>query len=93
MLEGIPWAAIGGLTPAALLSIAVLLILTGKIVPKATYDSMVEQKNFWRNTCGTQQETIHVQAQTISKQEVASDSIVKIMTAVQEANRDSGGRP
>ena len=86
-LESIPWAAIGGLTPPGLLTVVVVLILTGKLVPKSTYDVMVSQKEHWRTTCENQQQTIQTQAETIHTQKIASETIVKIMHAVQDARQ------
>jgi len=93
VLEGIPWSVIGGLTPSALLSIVVLLILTGKIVPKSTYDAMVQSKEHWRDTAEKRQETNHTLARAVDKQQIASDTIIKTMHALQEANHRDGGTP
>lgn len=46
MLDGI---SIIGLTPAGLLLIAVLMVLTGRLVPRATYQEMVKERDQWRS--------------------------------------------
>lgn len=94
MLEGIPWELITDLTPAAIVSIAVLLLMLGGLYPKRTVDALERQKEYWREAAEKQRETVQVQAQTISKQEIVSDTIAKVMDAVQDANRrDGGGHP
>lgn len=45
MLDGI---SIIGLTPAGLLLITVLMILTGRLVPRATYLEKVKEAEQWR---------------------------------------------
>lgn len=91
MVESIPWAAIGGLSPAAMLMLAVWLILTGRIVPKSTYDVMVKARDDWQATAQKKQEIIHTQSETIREQMVVNETVAKIMTAVQDA-REAGER-
>jgi hypothetical protein len=45
MIEGIPVGAYG---PTALVGIAILLILTGKLVPRRTYDDVIHDRDEWR---------------------------------------------
>lgn len=44
-LDGVP---LGVLTPSALLSIVVLMILTGRLIPRRTYDDMMHDRDEWR---------------------------------------------
>ena len=44
-LAGIPLAA---LTPSALLGITILAIVTGRLVPRRTYDDKAHEANEWR---------------------------------------------
>lgn len=53
MLEGIPVAA---LTPSALLSIFVLLLFFGKIVPRSILQDKIEECNNWRKTAEAERE-------------------------------------
>lgn len=88
-MDAVPWEFLGGLTPPALLGLAVWLILTGRIVPKATYESMERSRDHWQETALKSVETIAVQARTIEKQTVIGDTATKVMDAVQEA-REAG---
>lgn len=90
-MEAIPWTVIGGLTPSALLSIVVVLILTGKLVPRANYNDIMAQKTYWREAAEKLRETNHVLTKAVEKQEVTSDTIIRVMESVQEANRQDGG--
>ncbi|QEP06197.1 hypothetical protein [Glutamicibacter sp. ZJUTW] len=87
MVEQIPWAAIGALTPSGMLMLAVWLILSGKLVPKATLDRETTRGDQWRDTAAKKQEIIQVQAETIRDQAVISETVAKVMAAVQDANR------
>lgn len=87
MIDQIPWAAIGGLTPSGLLILAVWLVLTGRIVPKSTYDTMCNAKEAWKDSSIKKDEIIHTQAETIRDYSVVGETITKVMSAVQEANR------
>ena len=87
MVEQIPWAAIGALTPSGMLMLAVWLILSGKLVPKATLDRETTRGDQWRDTAAKKQEIIQVQAETIRDQAVISETVAKVMAAVQDASR------
>lgn len=45
MLDGI---SIIGLTPAGLLLVAVLMVLTGRLIPKSMYQEKVNESDRWR---------------------------------------------
>lgn len=44
MLEQIP---VGVLAPSGLLALAVLLVLTGRLVPRSTYKDALEERDKW----------------------------------------------
>lgn len=87
MIESIPWAAIGGLTPGGLVTVIVWMVLTGRIVPKSTYDVMVKARDDWQATATKKQEIIHTLAETVRDQQVIGETTAKIMSAVQDANK------
>lgn len=90
MLESDVWAVIGALTPPGLLGLAIWLILTGRLVPKAMYDVILKSRDDWQSAAEKLRETNSVQARTIEKQEVVGDSFIKIMTSIQEVrDKDS----
>lgn len=46
VIDGIP---IVGLTAPALLGLAVLLLLTGRLIPRRTYDDLRQDRNDWKD--------------------------------------------
>lgn len=56
LLDGIP---IYTLTPSALLGICVVMILTGRLVPRRTYDDQVERANQWMAESRIKDQQIH----------------------------------
>ena len=91
-MDAIPWTALGSLSPAAMLMLAVWLILTGRIIPKSTYDVMVKARDSWQETAQKKQEIIHTQSETIREQMVVNETVTKIMTSIQDANKPGDGQ-
>lgn len=91
MLETIPAWVGEGLAPWTVLTIVFLMLVTGKLHTNVTYQTLKEQKNYWREAAEELRETTYIQARTIEKQEIASDTIIRVMDAVQDANRRDGG--
>jgi hypothetical protein len=49
-MEGLPLEVVFGvLTPAGLLGLAVWMILTGRLVPGRIHDSVVQERDKWRD--------------------------------------------
>ena len=55
MIEGVP---LGVLTPSAIAGLCVVLILTGRLVPRRTYDDKVHEADQWRTECRLKDQTI-----------------------------------
>ena len=91
-MDAIPWTALGNLSPAAMLMLAVWLILTGRIIPKSTYDVMVKGRDSWQETAQKKQEIIRTQSETIREQMVVNETVTKIMTSIQDANKPGDGQ-
>lgn len=83
LLEGIPWPVIGDFGPTGLLAIVVLLIITGKLVPKSVLDAETKAKEHWRAACEREQEANRLHARAADAQSVGMDTVVKVMAAVQ----------
>lgn len=72
MLDGI---SIIGLTPAGLLLITVFFIMTGRLVPKSTYQEKVQEADRWRSAYEVEREARAItDAQTRELLEVAKTS-------------------
>lgn len=80
--------------PWALLILVVALVLTslfrGWIIPKIHYDFIVKRSEAQQGTIEKQSETISVQARTIDKQTAVGDTVVRVMTAVQDQATKAG---
>lgn len=57
MLEGLPPVEV--LTPAALLGVAILAIITGRLVPRRTYDDKAHEADEWRTEARIKDQQIH----------------------------------
>lgn len=92
MIESIPWTALVDVGASGLVVVVVLMIFTGRLVPVVFYRTLAEQKEHWRKAAETLRETNAIQAKTIEKQTVVGDTVVRVMSAVQDAS-DEGRQP
>lgn len=91
MLDGIPLAS---LTPAALLGIAILFIIVGRLIPRSTYLDKVKECEKWQAAYETSEKArVASDAQTRELLELAktTNRIVQAMFDVTERARQSGG--
>lgn len=91
MIEGIP---IIGLTPSVLLGITVLLLLTGRIVPRVTLNDKAEEAERWREAYEAEREARNTSdAQTAELLEVAhlTHAIINAMFTETQHIRQTGG--
>lgn len=86
----IPWLALGDFGPAGLLAVVVLLIITGKLVPKSVLDAETKAKDHWRQACEREQEANRLHARAADAQSVGMDTVVKVMAAVQTQATQGG---
>ena len=57
MFEQLPPVEV--LTPSALLGLAILAIITGRLVPRRTYDDKVHEAGEWRTEARVKDQQIH----------------------------------
>ena len=93
MLEAIPWTVIGDGGLAALALVAVIMVLTGRLIPKTQYDQMVEAKDHWRTAFEQEQEANRLHARASDVRGAVDETVVKLVTALQEqsTHRSNGG--
>lgn len=94
VLEAIPWAVIGDGGLAALALVAVLMVLTGRLVPKTQYDQVIEAKDHWRTAFEQEQEANRLHARASDVRGAVDETVVKLVTALQEQSttqRSDGG--
>lgn len=94
MTEGIPFSA-ADLSASGLLVVIILTflyaLLTGKIVIKIHYDEAIKGKEHWRQTALNKDETIAALTQSLKEHDVSSETIVKVMSVLQNENPPKGG--
>lgn len=73
MIDGLPISAVG---PGALLTLVVILILTGRLIPRRTFQDMRDDRDHWRTAAALSEET---------KRELASQN-AELLEAVRTAN-------
>ena len=90
MLEALP--PIEVLTPSALLGITILAIITGRLVPRKTYEDKEHEANEWRTQCRITEQ----RAQELMEQNnILARDLVPLVTRFFDAihPKKSGGRP
>ena len=55
LVSQIPWGDVG---PTGLLTLTVLAIIQGWLVPRRTYDALVADRDYWRSTATEQSRTV-----------------------------------
>lgn len=81
----IPWV---DLTPSALLGVAVILLFTGRLIPKSIYQDMRAERDLWRGaaqTSATSVQELTEQLQTVVETEEAVLHIVQGLPKAVEA--------
>ena len=58
MLDGIPFPIVE-VSPWALVAMFVILVATGRLVPRRTYDDKAHESNEWRTECRVKDQQIH----------------------------------
>lgn len=85
---GVP-LGITDMGPWALLTLVIATVLTsllkGWLIPKIHYEYIVKRSEAQQGTIDKLSETNSVQARTIDKQTAVGDTVVRVMTSVQEA--------
>lgn len=80
-----PWALLILVVAAVFMA-----LMRGWIIPKIHYDFVVKKSEAQQGTIEKQADTISVQARTIDKQTAVGDTVVKVMTAVQDSAAKAG---
>lgn len=75
-----PWALL-----ILVVTVFLMSLLKGWVIPKIHYDYIVKRSEAQQGTIEKQSETISVQARTIDKQTAVGDTVVRVMSSVQEA--------
>lgn len=74
-----------------LVAFVIISIFRGWIVVKLHYDTLITRVELAEATVATLTATNAVQAATIQKQTAVGETVVKVMTSVQDARAEAGG--
>lgn len=94
MLEGIPIgvADLGATGTLAFIFIMLVVALTrGWLIVKVHHDKMEKAKDHWRAAAEKNAETNRLMAEAARENQVVGDTVIKVMSAIQEQNRLTGG--
>lgn len=80
-LATLPWKDIGATT---LVVIVVLMIFTGRLVPRGTYKDMQEQRDMFRESWKESQERLTIYDQRL---DANTDALASVETALREVIR------
>ena len=91
-MELIPWGAIGALTPGGIVTIFVLMLMWGKIVPRSQLEREQQLADKWEATAVREREANAVQAKTIQELTATNgllsagvgETVAKVMTELQQ---------
>lgn len=72
VLTLIPWTTIG---PGGLLAFAVLLIIRGDLVPRRTFDAMVQDRDYWREAAERRENQFDALSETARTAVAALDAL------------------
>lgn len=74
LLSQIPWGDVG---PTGLLTLTVLAIIQGWLVPRRTYDALVADRDYWRSTATEQAKTVAEMTEVSRAAVAALDALPK----------------
>lgn len=73
---------------AGLLALVVILILSGRLVPKSTLDAQKKETDYWRETFFKSQETNQVLANALSEITESARTQDQVMKSIQKRNTE-----
>ena len=90
MLDGIP-LTFGELTPWGILTLVVIMLLTGRLIPRSTHADVIAQRDHWQGIASTALDvnvkhanTMNTQSEALRLQVEGSEMTAKIMQAIQD---------
>ncbi|HET8588976.1 MAG TPA: hypothetical protein VFM01_05035 [Nakamurella sp.] len=87
MTDAVAWA-LANLGPGALIVLVVLLILSGRLVPRRALQDMINERDDWKAAAQAKDATIAVQARQIDELQEAG----RVATAVMQALPKAAGK-
>lgn len=91
-MPGLLSAPIGQLGAGALVTVVVLLILSGRLVPRRALQDAQADRDYWRQAHDTQQQITLKQGMSVERLLVLSETSAHALQEIQAAVGDRGDR-
>lgn len=85
---GIPPEILADLGLAGLVTLAVLMILTGNLIPKSAMDRQIQETDYWRTTANKSKDTNLKLATSLQELTEAARLSENVMSAIQTKNKE-----
>lgn len=85
VIFGVP---VAGLTAPVLLGIGILLILTGRLVPRRTYDDALRDRDRWQAAHSVSEEARLTQTRQLDAVLEVGETVKQVMTALDRVRRE-----
>lgn len=82
------WAEIGS---GSVLIFVVFMILKGELIPSKTNDFLIAERDIWKETAQTAQDTVNIQAGTIDTLMETAKTIEKVLNALPSHDHQNPG--
>lgn len=79
---------VGELTTATLLGIGILLILTGRLVPRRTYDDALRDRDRWQTAHSVSEEARLTQTRQLDAVLEVGETVKQVMGALDRVRRE-----
>ncbi|MFJ3141747.1 hypothetical protein ACIPJM_04750 [Streptomyces halstedii] len=66
----------------ALLAVVVIMVLTGRLVPRRTYNDLLEERNTWRSAHAVSEEARHLERNQVGELLELSRTADRVLTAL-----------
>jgi hypothetical protein len=85
VIFGVP---VAGLTAPVLLGIGILLILTGRLVPRRTYDDALRDRDRWQQAHSVSEEARLTQTKQLDAVLEVGETVKQVMLALDRVRRE-----
>ena len=83
-----PWQFLGDIGLGAIVTLFVLAILTGRLVPASVVREIRDDRDLWRDTALTREDSFRVALETVKETHEASQMILDIVQGLRNEGED-----
>ena len=88
----LPWEFLGDIGLGALVVLFVIAILTGRLVPASVVREIRDDRDLWRDTALTREESFRVALEAVKETQEESKAILSIVQGLRDDNPDGSRR-